>query len=173
MTGAQRERRARLDPRSLAAAAHAVALRTPLARIQLVANRLERGADAASSPSEIGEILSEAVAELDRGISQTLAVLVPSAHAALCSDVAETLAALRERVAPSLAARGIEWCVSRGSTPSVRAPASRLREAAVALVRDAAASLPPGSRLEVRAHGSAAPETRRMKIAWRSAAKYQ
>lgn len=134
--------------RIVAAAARAVALRTPLARIQLVAGRLlEATVPARLRP--LGERLDEAVAELDRGIAETLAVLIPPRAHAESAEAVATLEAVRARVAPSLAARDVEWLPTEPVPGPLLAPRSWLHEAAVALVRDAAAARGPGTRLRL------------------------
>jgi len=145
-------RGSRADARAVSAAARAVALRGPLSRIQLVAGRLARETQAGVEASlACVEALDEAVAEIDRGIGEVLAMLLPPTTSAREADVAETLERLRDRVRPSLAARGIEWLPVEAPEPPLRGPAHWLHEIAVALVGDAAACVGRGGRLRIDA----------------------
>ncbi len=134
--------------RSVVAAARVVGLRTPLSRIRLVADRLRdpAGAGLAQQASS----LDDAVDAVDRGIQEILAVLVPPRALGRSVEVGDFLATLRGRTAPSLRARGIEWLEEGGEAPGIEAPASLIHEAAVALVRDAAAAGDAGSQFRLR-----------------------
>jgi len=136
------------NARAAAAAARSVALRTPLARVQLAASRLEREAVTPAVARLVASI-SDAVAELDRGIADLLGVLVPPAQPVTDEDVAAALEVLRQRVAPSLCARGVEWTAGAGHAGPVPGNASLVRESAVALVREAAAALGAGGRVRL------------------------
>jgi signal transduction histidine kinase len=146
---AAEDRRAWADDRRRAmAAAHAVALRTPLARVQLAASQLERDA-VTPHARRLALAIAEAVAELDTGITETLSVLVPPAPPATDDDVAVVLETLRQRVAPSLRARGVTWEPGPPAEAPVPGNASWVREAAAVLAREAVVGVGAGGRLRI------------------------
>ncbi len=125
-------------------------LRTPLARVSLAAGELEAMA-LQPALAALARRIDAALRAADSGIERVLALLGargadPEAAAV---DAAEALAALRARVAPALAARGVDWRAPQAPAAPLRLDALRLRRGALCLVRAAARSLPAGGWLRV------------------------
>ena len=127
-------------------------LRGPLARIELVTGELARQLPNPRAASLL-EQLSEAAADLDRQISETIAVTNSSASAD--ADLWPELWELYMRLSPVLAAQGIEWELPRQPAAVVRGEPAKLRQLSVCALR--AASLEPFDgtlRLELLDRGS-------------------
>jgi hypothetical protein len=115
----------------------AAGLRTPLARIALSASALARDA-ATPSARQHAERIGEAVADLDRRLAALGAALAPEAgEGCSLADAAPILADLHRRVAPALAARGIDWAAPPAHGVPVPVDGERLRLLALALLRAA------------------------------------
>ncbi len=133
------------DLREALAAALTLDMRSPLARIELAASRLQREALTPSARS-LADGVSAAVSELDALIARTVSVLVPRPQAP-SRPLRPALCAARARLAPSLAARGISW--GEPGDGEASGDPELLRRAAAILASDAARGAEAGSRFRI------------------------
>jgi hypothetical protein len=127
------------------AAVLAIEMRAPLARVQLAASQLCREA---STPSarQLAEGICDVVGDLDRRIATLLGVLVPPTPTPAV-ELAPLLGALRRRLAPVLAARGVVWDASpEGETQGSGDPDACLT-ISLALLRTGTELAGPGAAL--------------------------
>jgi hypothetical protein len=123
------------EPRDAFAAAFAVEMRAPLARVELGASQLARDATTPAA-RELAVGICTAVAEIDRLISRVLAVLLPHPRPpAPAADLRPVLEDLRERLSPVLSARGVSWEPGPAAGSEVSGDAESLRAVAMALLR--------------------------------------
>jgi len=122
-------------------------LRTPIARIQLAASRLE----ALRHPplaSDVAGSLRDAVAELDRDVELLLGALATPGGATRSSSCARALDEILARVAPALDARGCR-CERERDVGSVADDACRVRRGALQLLRSGSRFAGRGGRLRI------------------------
>lgn len=147
------------------AAALSLEMRSPLARIELLASQLAREG-ATPRARSLACAISEAVGEIDLLIARSLELLAPSAWAPPGeADLRPVLSAVRERLAPALAARGLRW-LDQPSPDAVVGDPSLAREALVNLLREAAARAGNPAELELTLRGDA--EGYGFHLRWRS-----
>lgn len=123
--------------------------RNALARIELAASQIARHA---SSPAaaRLARGISDAVADLDRLLTRTLAAGADAARAGgETGDVARLLDELSLRIAPALAARGVELWIASDGAPHVTGDPHLVRRAALLLARGAADALAEGGKLSL------------------------
>lgn len=126
------------DPSRSLATALALDLRTPLSRVALATDQLARDA---STPAQIAlaRTVVEAVGELDARITRLTAVLCePSlggAADARREDIGGVLQRLHGRLAPGIAAHGVDWQPPRSDAPVACGESHLVRRSAVALLR--------------------------------------
>lgn len=135
------------ERRETLAAAVAVEIRTPLARVELAASQLEREAWSPTS-ERLARSIRGAVGEIDARISGMLRLLLPPAPRTPCQPLGPALASLQDRLAPSLAARGVTL---RHAPPGERltGDSQLVRRAAVSLIRAASALARSGGEIVV------------------------
>lgn len=136
--------------RDVYSAAIAIEMRAPLARVELAASELMRGA-ATPVARDLSAGIREAVADLDRLISKLLSFWVPPATRDEPVDIANVLHSLHERLSPVMSARGIIFELSISSSSTVLGSADIAHEVGVALLRAGAALVGSGGRLDLMA----------------------
>jgi hypothetical protein len=136
--------------------AHALAatMRSALARAELAAGRLARDA---STPRarRLAHSISAAVAELDRALGDLVELAAGSQRPARDEDLDGVLRALRERHAPVLAARGIDWVDAPQAGSLLRGDGPLARRAVALLLRVGAASAQGGGQIALAASADA------------------
>ncbi|MGI9538989.1 MAG: hypothetical protein ACR2N6_02435 [Miltoncostaeaceae bacterium] len=121
-------------------------LRTPIARIQLAAGRLE-GLRHPPLASDVAGSLRDAVAELDRDVELLLGALATPGGAAR-SSCARSLDEILARLAPALDARGCR-CERERDVGSADDDACRVRRAALQLLRSGSRFAGRGGHLRI------------------------
>jgi signal transduction histidine kinase len=134
------------DLRGPLAAALAVEMRTPLARIELAASQLVREA-ATPLARELAAGISEAVRDLDALIARSLGLLLPSAAEARHEPLGPVLEEVQERLHAALLARGVR--LEQGPRPGVRGDPERARRGALLLLRAGAPLVGEGGTLRL------------------------
>jgi signal transduction histidine kinase len=131
-------------------------LRTPLARISLAVEEISAHARHPAQ-TQLAARIEDALLSADAGIERVIGLLREPKIADRAIDAARELARLRERVAPALAARGIEWPAPELTAPSaeIRIDATQLRRGALCVLRAATEALASGGwlRIEVACDG--------------------
>lgn len=137
------------EPGSAPAARTLAQMRSGLTRIELAASQLAREA-ATPAARRLAAGICDAVDELDRAVSETLALLRRAdPRSAAREDLRPAFRALAARLGPSLAARGVRVePQDRGGAPLLGDP-RLLRQAAATLLRAGATCCGPERRLRI------------------------
>ena len=152
------------DPERSFTAALALGLRTPLSRIELAASRLEREAVTPAARG-LAEGICDAVEELDRMIVQLTAVLAPPPPIdPPRAPLAEVLPAMRDRLAPVLAARGVQWLEPELDAGAVGDP-DALKLTALSLIRAGTELAGGGGRVSIQLQTEAGRSGVRLEVA--------
>jgi signal transduction histidine kinase len=124
------------------------AMRSALTRAELAAGQLERDA-ATPRARRLAHSVSAAVAELDRLVSDVVGVLASQPRPAPSEDLRGVLSEMRQRYAPALRARGVEWIDSPDGDDVPRGNRALARRATALLLRVAAACAKEGGRIVI------------------------
>lgn len=136
--------------RGIYSASVAIEMRAPLARVELAASELMRGA-ATPIARELSAGIREAVADLDHLIAKLITMWVPPSAGEGPVDVATVLHKLHERLSAVMNARGIIFDLSISSKDTVTGDGEAAREVALALLRAGALLVGPGGRIDLMA----------------------
>lgn len=134
------------DLRGPLAAALAVEMRTPLARIELAASQLAREATTPLS-HDLASSISEAVRDLDALIGRALGLLLPSGSDARHEPLVPVLEEVQQRLGAVLGARGVR--LELAPHLDVRGDADRARRGALLLLRAGAPVVGDGGTLRI------------------------
>lgn len=128
------------------------AMRSALARAELAAGQIERDAATPRARRLAGSV-SGAVAELDRLVSDVVALLANERRAPRAEDLRVVVAELRQRHEPALAARGIAWADDPCALVSLHGDSALARRAGVLLLRVGASCVRGGGALALALDG--------------------
>jgi len=128
------------------------AMRSALARAELAAGQIERDAATPRARRLAGSV-SGAVAELDRLVSEAVALLARGRRSARCEDLRSVVTELRRRHAGALAARDVEWNETPLAGPAPCGDPALARRAGALLLRVAAPCARAGGRLAIELGG--------------------
>jgi hypothetical protein len=140
--------------RSDVAHALAHAMRSALARADLAVGQLERDS-ATPRARRLALAVADAVADLDRLVSDVVRLVASAPRRTHGDDLREVLAELRNRHAPALAARGVEWVDAPDAAVAPRGDSALARRALALLLRIGAGCARGGGRLVLDASGDA------------------
>jgi hypothetical protein len=138
--------------RSEVAFALAHAMRSALARADLAVGQLERDS-ATPRTRRLARAVAEAVADLDRLVSDVVRLVASGPRRTQGDDLREVLSELRQRHAPALAARGVEWIDAPEAAEVPRGDSALARRALALLLRIGAGCARGGGRLVLDASG--------------------
>ncbi len=129
-------------------------MRSALTRAELAAGQLERDA-ATPRARRLARSVSDAVADLDRLVSDVVGMLANEPRTARSEDLRGVLIELRQRYAPALAARGVEWIDAPETADVPRGDRALARRATALLLRVGASCASEGGRLMLEANADA------------------